>query len=148
MKRIAVLAFLALGACSQTGTTLPGGVSGKDLAQVLVDLKARGLADLEAAEADALASGDTLAAPCSPALGKYVDSLPSPAPEAKPMPAPIGPVAAFQRARDARHRVEDVAAVVRQAIATGFPDYVKLGCAALVIDEIDLKNRVQKLLGG
>lgn len=89
------------------------------------------MTDLQAAEADAVAHNDRLAAPCYVALEAFVAALPSPGQR------PVGGFSAFQMARDLRHGVEG-----------GMPVDVKMGCAALFIDEAQLVAKIAAIGGG
>lgn len=78
------------------------------------------IADLEAADKDAIAHNDELSHACYPALERFVKELQGDNPNATVK----GAFSAFQKARDVRHGVEN-----------GLPNYLKLGCAPLVQDE-------------
>jgi hypothetical protein len=89
-------------------------------------------ADLTAAEADAVANGDTLAIPCYPALAAWVATM-------KPLtPVPTSGAGAFLVHQQAR----DVGAKLQAATGTALvPSAVKLACAALVqSDAVFLAN--------
>ena len=131
---------------------LPATFANADLVTVLTNLKTKTVADLTAAEADATANGDAISQPCYPAEITWINSLPAvpsltlPGPTtANPSP---GPILLYQQARDTRHSVESLTAQIKTALAAGIPTSVKLGCAALLIDEQTFFNKLLTLAGG
>lgn len=121
-----ILALLLLSGCTFAQPPQPTGNVSVDMAALATFT----VADLQAAEDDAIATKDELSMPCYPALIKFVQSFPSANQNV------AGAFTAFQKARDIRHGVE-----------AGLPNYLKLGCAALVADE---KQLIAKLafIGG
>lgn len=130
MRMISLVSALALAACTVAPppATLPPDTS---ILGSLAAFQSFTVADLSAAYADAQSSGDVLAAACYPALIKFVQGFPA-------APATVsGAFSAFQKARDVRHGLEG-----------GLPDYLKLGCAPLVIDEQQLIARLALIGAG
>lgn len=74
------------------------------------------MADLQAADADAVLNHDDIAHQCYPALEQFVSSLPS----SNAQTTVIGAFTAFQKARD-----------VRNVVAGGVPQYLTIGCGPL-----------------
>ena len=97
----------------------------------LAQIAAFTTADLQAAQTDAIANNDTVAAACYPALNRFVQSLPAGVGNVQ------GAITAFQKARD-----------LRLSVQTGLPSYLKLGCAALLVDEQTLIAKLAALGGG
>lgn len=95
------------------------------------------VADLNSAEQIAVANKDTLSIPCYPALSKFVQSFPSLTGDG----TVSGAVSAFETARTARLKVQG-------AVGAGLPDYVKLGCAALFVDEQALAAKLAGMAAG
>lgn len=113
MKIIAfVLAAFLLASCSSTGQS--------SLDSDIAKIANFSIADLQAADADAVAHNDQLAHACYPALIRFVTELQGNDPNATVK----GAFGAFQRARD-----------LRMGVQSGLPIYLKLGCAPLVQDE-------------
>jgi len=108
--------LFALSACSGAHV----GVTAGDPAAALSQIGAFTVTDLQAADADAVLHNDVIAHACYPALIKFVQSSPL----NNPTTTVVGAFSAFQAARDIKTNV------------TGFtvPDYLKLGCAPLVMD--------------
>lgn len=100
----------ALAACSTP--SIPGSPSPDPIQQVANFT----VADLTLADADAVASNDTVAHACYPALIQFVDSLPS----STSGTTVAGAFSAFQKARD-----------LRNAAAGGVPLYLTMGCGPL-----------------
>ena len=109
MKTLAIICGLALSACAANQTNN----------NAVVSLTSFAITDLQAAQADAEAHGDQIAAACYPALITFVSQLQNSAQESRP----VGGFSGFQRARDA---VKDTEA--------GVPVYLRIGCAALAQD--------------
>lgn len=103
----------ALAACS---TTAPASGAATTTPDPIAQISQFTAADLEAAEADAVANNDTVAAACYPALEKFVKSLPG----ANGSTTVAGAFSAFQKARD-----------VRNSVAAGVPVYLTMGCGPL-----------------
>lgn len=103
----AALLPLCACACQTVGTNTDG--SPESLSQFTV-------ADLKAADADAVANGDEIAHQCYPALEQFIGSLPS----SNASTTVVGAFSAFQKARD-----------VRNAVAGGVPQYLTIGCGPL-----------------
>lgn len=120
--RIALATFLlfVLAACSsaQPSSTAPQPASVQD---ALGKISQFTVADLQAADADAVAHNDAIAHACYPPLIKFVQSLQG------PNGTVAGAFSAFQAARD-----------IRLGVQSGLPVDLKLGCSALVQDETQL----------
>lgn len=116
MKSVAILAALLLAGCSATATvgTPAAPVAPSGLSQ----LASFTVTDLMAADADAVANNDAIAHACYPALAKFVSTL---APSGGNV---VGAFSAFQKARD-----------LHKGVSAGLPDYLKIGCAPLIVDE-------------
>ena len=82
------------------------------------------VADLQAADAIAQANNDALGHACYPALVQLIQSLP----QASPSTTVAGAFSVFETARVTRIKVESAA-------GASLPDYLKLGCAPLLMDE-------------
>lgn len=119
-KALAVLSLIALAACStaQTASTPPQPASLQD---ALGNISKFTVADLQAADADAVAHNDAIAHACYPVLAKFVQSLQG------PTGTVAGAFSAFQAARD-----------LRLGVQAGLPVDLRLGCSALVQDEVQL----------
>ena len=113
---IVIVTGLALTACAAD----PQAVRNQaDAAASVKQLSEFTVADLAAADADAVAAGDVLAHACYPALAAYVQTL-----QAKfPGTATVGVATAFQRGRD-----------LAKGVKGGIPVELQLGCAPLVMD--------------
>jgi hypothetical protein len=74
------------------------------------------VADLQAADADAVSHNDKIAHTCYPALIQFVQSVQG----STSGTTVIGAISAFQRARD-----------VRNGVVSGVPDYLTIGCGPL-----------------
>ena len=159
MNRLIALSLLFLAAgCAAQATSSPTPLipaapitaavtPAADLATTLTNLKTKTIADLTAAQADA--TTDPIAAACWPTLVTWINSLPAPATLSLPdLKTAAGPVDAFQRLRNTRHGAESLADQVKAALASGVPVNVRLGCAALVVDEVQLANRIIALAAG
>ena len=121
MKRLAVLAILLTGC-------VPPPQQGNPLSTIAGFT----ITDLQNAEADAVANGDELAIPCYPALIRFVQSIQPNQPTA----TVSGAFGTFQKARD-----------VTLVAGGGIPNYVKVGCAALFIDNQVLIARLAGIVG-
>ena len=97
------------------------------------------VADLNAAEADAVANKDTLAIPCYPALVTFVQSV-------QPVGAPnltvAGAFLLHQKARDMANSVQ------ANSGASLIPPALKLACAAMVQDDATFVAALAALRGG
>jgi hypothetical protein len=127
VKRFAFLLFLA-GCTAQQGQPLPP--LDQNIQDLLANLKAVSIADLNNAEAIAVANNDALMAPCYPALIQFVQSF------AGASGTVSGAFSAFEMTR-----------VTRRGMSGGLPDYLKLGCAAGVVDEAMFITRLGAMLG-
>lgn len=116
MKPVVIVLASLLAGCSATATV--GTPSTAPAPSGLSQLATFTVADLTSADSDAVANGDALAHACYPALAKFVTSL---APTGGNV---SGAFSAFQKARD-----------LRRGVQGGLPDYLKLGCAPLLVDE-------------
>lgn len=106
----------------------------------LEKLAEKGTADLEAALAMASAVDpdtqkpvDPIAAACYPALIKFIKSLPHPAAGSE---TELGPAQLFQRKR-----------LLQRLVHRGVPDYLRIGCAPLVQDELATLARIGAIVG-
>lgn len=108
---LAAALSLSLGAC--TSLTGGGTTSAPDDLQQLATFT---VADLQAADADAVANHDDIAHACYPALEEFIQSLPS----SNASTTVVGAFGAFQRARD-----------LRNVAVGGVPTYLTLGCGPL-----------------
>ena len=133
-KRYICLASLVLlAACAQT-TTNPDGTT--TTVDPLAKIATFTIADLQNADAEAVAANDVVAHACYPALIKFVTELQAQNASSTGQPLTVsGAFSAFQKARNVRRSV---------AAGGGFsvPDYLKLGCAPLVLDEQQLLIRL------
>jgi hypothetical protein len=127
MKRLALL-LLLIGCTAQQGQPLPP--LDQNIQDLLANLKAVSIADLNNAEAIAVANNDTLMEPCYPALVQFVQSF------AGASGTVSGAFSAFEMTR-----------VTRIGLSGGLPDYLKLGCAAGVVDEAMFITRLGAMLG-
>lgn len=91
------------------------------------------VADLQAADADAIAHNDTISDPCYKAEISFVQGIPSLTAPA----GPIGPIQLFQIKRD-----------VQGAFAAGIPNSLKLGCGPLWLDEQSVFAKFTAALAG
>lgn len=121
-------ACMLLVGCAQSPTGLPP--LNQDIQTLLSNLKAVSIADLQNAETIAVANNDALMVPCYPALVQFVQSF------AGPNGTVSGAFSAFETVR-----------VTRRGMMGGLPDYLKLGCAAGVIDEATIITRLASMLG-
>jgi hypothetical protein len=127
VRRLAFLLFVA-GCTAQSGAPLPP--LDQNIQDLLANLKAVSIADLNNAEAIAVANNDTLMEPCYPALIQFVQSF------AGASGTVSGAFSAFEMTR-----------VTRRGMSGGLPDYLKLGCAAGVVDEAMFITRLGAMLG-
>ena len=107
--------FLSVMGCSQDLSQLHDAGNLSDFVAALQKIT---VADLEAATARAVAGGDLMGAQCYPVLEKYVvQGLPG-------MEKLAGAFDAFEAAR-----------LGRKNFSAGVPDDLRMGCAALFMDE-------------
>lgn len=104
-----VILAVSLSACTTPGSTDSVQSDVQAISQFTV-------ADLQAADADAVATNDVLAHQCYPTLIKFIQSLPS----STSSTTVVGAFSAFQKARD-----------LRNVAAGGIPDYLLVGCGPL-----------------
>lgn len=125
MKRIAILAAaaaIALSACQTTGSGVAiGGANSPGKA--FVDQ------DLQNAENTYLAAGDTVRAPCPPALQKWFDS-----------------VAGRQIVISGGFSTIAAADVTIAGVKAGMPDYVTIGCGPLFLKDAAQFNQLLALV--
>lgn len=123
IRLVSVLSLcLALFGCSQNLSQLRNSNSIADLVAALSTIT---VADLDAATARAIAGGDQMGAACYPVLKKYVQQgLPGAQKFA-------GAIDAFEAAR-----------LGRKNFSAGVPDDLRMGCAALLMDERDFALRL------
>ena len=115
--RLVSVLYLVLGlaGCSQDLSQLRDAGNLSDFVSALQKIT---VADLEAATARAIAGGDQMGAQCYPVLEKYVvQGLPG-------MEKLAGAFDAFESAR-----------LGRKSFQSGIPDDLRMGCAALFMDE-------------
>lgn len=126
MKIFALVFALALAGCAAAsgGAAAPA----SDPLKAISDFT---LADLQAADADAVAHRDAIAHACYPALEVFVKSFPSSLGTVK------GAFSAFQSARD-----------VGNGLQQGVPIYLRLGCSALVMDTQQLLVKLAAIGAG
>ena len=142
MKRLAIASLFALAACASPPvatapptslTPAPVAASSDPLSQIAQFT----LVDLANADAIAVANNDVVGHACFPALAQFINSLPHP-----PAGTTVsGAISAFETARALRLKVQGT-------VSAGLPDYLKLGCAALVVDEQTLLLKLGALAGG
>lgn len=94
--------------------------------------------DLNAAEDIAVAKKDALAMPCFPALVTFVQG----APGSSPTMTVSGAFSAFELARTTRIQV------VGNALNITIPDYLKLACSPLLLDEQNFVLKLAALAAG
>ena len=131
VKSLALLAALMLGllalggptparAATLTATSDPLSLFITGLTNAIKTGTTSLLADLQAADTDAIAHNDTISDPCYKAEISFVQGIPSLASPA----GPIGPIQLFQIKRD-----------VQNAFAGGIPNSLKIACGPLWLDE-------------
>ena len=131
---LAVAAVLGLSACASSGTTPTNPVS--QFNQALAQIGTFTIADLQAADAEAVAANDVEAHACFPALVQFVQSFPV----ANGTQTISGAFSAFEAARITRIQVQG-------AVSAGVPTYLKMGCSALVLDEQTFVLKLAALAG-
>lgn len=113
----AMLAAVTLSGCgTTTGGSSPGGAP--TVANDVNDLVTFTKADLDAAEANAVATNDTVAAPCYPALEQWIGS--------------VAGTAGQLQVKGLFSGAEAGRAVVN-GVDQGIPDYVYKGCGPLYL---------------
>jgi len=138
---IVVLALLLLSGCA-TGSaeiSLTSHPQPASLSDVLVNIKGDALIDLDAADAIAVAHNDLVAHACFPVLKKYVapDTGKATVDQIK------GVISGFEKAR-----VERLAIEAKVGSGAAIPPDLKIGCAALLIDERNFIIRLSALIAG
>lgn len=139
-KTVAIFMVVAIAACSSglspvaappvppvsaSGAAVPAPTPADPLAQ----LAAFTVADLTAADSDAVTNGDAIAHACYPALIAFVQG------QAGNASLTVkGAISAFQRARDLANGVQ-----------AGLPVALRLGCSALVLDTQELVAKLAAL---
>ena len=118
-KSAAIAALCALGACAPGNSNL------------LAKLSTFTVADLQAADVIAVQAGDTIAHACFPVLIAWIQTLPS------GQQVVTGAISTFEVAR-----------TTRLGVQKGIPDSVKMGCAALLVDEQTLLLKLGALGAG
>lgn len=129
--------LLFMSGCGNTLPVVPGATPTDPLASVSQAVQQIGtftVADLTAADADAVLHNDAIAHACYPALIKFVQSSPLSATNT----TVVGAFTAFQAARDVTNTVQSFQV----------PDYLKLGCAPLVMDVQNFIVRLAAIGGG
>ncbi len=144
MRYVALIPALVLFTGCASGPfdlALPSHPQPQSLGEALANLKADVPIDLDAAQVIAVAHGDALAAACFPALKQFLVAQTG---TATPTPDQIkGVFSAYEKARVERIALEGAAAT-----GVKLPDYLKLGCAALLQDERLFALRIAALIGG
>ena len=119
----ALISALALAGCAASITPAPAGGVGASVAvgpapstDPLVQFANFTVADLNAAQADAVVNKDTISMACYPALVQFIQSLPS----SNAGTTVVGAFSAFQKARD-----------LRNVAVGGIPTYLTMGCGPL-----------------
>lgn len=115
MKKLA-LALAAAVLVAGCSTIAPASGSSTPAVDPIAQISTFTVADLQAADVDAVANGDQIAHACYPALEKFVQSLPN----ANGSTTVAGAFSAFQKARD-----------LRNSVAAGVPIYLTMGCGPL-----------------
>jgi hypothetical protein len=134
MMRYALIGLAALGLAACAAPSPNGGTpSPGPLAQIA----AFTVADLQAADAEAVNGGDMIAHACFPALVTFIQTIPA----ANGSQTVAGAISAFEAARLLRMQVQS-------GVANGLPAYLKLGCSALVLDEQVLIAKLAALGAG
>ncbi|MGH7092725.1 MAG: hypothetical protein ACREFB_04235 [Stellaceae bacterium] len=113
-----------VGACAPSGagsTAAPGGLGQVQTTQVQTTLQKFTVADLQAADADAKAHHDALAATCYEALMPVVQAQPN----LIPGTAPKGLFTAFQQGRDGVNAIQAVPSALKG---------LNVACGPLVLD--------------
>lgn len=121
MKKILFALPLLLAACSTTTSTTTGP------AGAINRVASFTVADLQAADADAVANNDQIAHACYPALIKFVQSVQG----SSTNTTVAGAFSAFQKARDLGNQAQ-----------AGVPTYLTIGCAPLVVDTQTLMTKL------
>lgn len=140
---VAVCAALLLAGCAGQPPTVPAATAVPAAAAPVAStdpiaaLSAFTVADMQSADTIAVASNDAIAHACFPALIRFVQSLPT----SLPTTTVSGAISAFETARTTRIKIQG-------QIGAGIPDYLKLGCAALVQDETVFVAKLATLAGG
>lgn len=112
-----LLAGLLLASCTTTGTmSSPDTTGGAATPDQLQQLASFTLADLQTADADAVANGDDIAHACYPVLEAFIQNLPN----SNSLTTVKGAFSAFQKARD-----------FRNATNAGVPTSLIMGCGPL-----------------
>lgn len=143
LTAVALVAVLALAGCASGPfeVTLPSHPEPQTLGEALANLKADAVIDLDAALVIANAHGDVIAAACWPALKRFLTEQTG---TATPTADQVrGVFSAWEKAR-----VERIALEGKAGQGVKLPDYLKLGCAALVQDERLFALRLAAMIGG
>jgi hypothetical protein len=120
----AFVAMLTLSGCATAPfTPTPGATPLQAIGQFTV-------ADLQAADADAVANGDTIAHMCYPVMETFIMSITG----STGSTTVSGAVSAFQKARDLANKV-----------ASGVPQALKIACAPLLVDDTTLLAKIAAL---
>lgn len=140
---LVVVAALLTAGCLTGGVDLqlPEREEPKSLAEALANLRADAVLDLDAALVIANAHGDVIAAACWPALKQFFTEQTG---TGTPTVDQVrGVFSAWEKAR-----VERIALEGKAGTGVKLPDYLKLGCAALVQDERLFALRLAALIAG
>lgn len=119
-----------------TSTSIPSaGVIdiGKKLQTITKDVLDAAVTDLSAASADAASHNDQISQPCWDAQVSFIKSLPA---EQQNPPTTIGPALAIQISRD-----------LRETLAGNEKTSLKVACAALLGDELNILNQFLGAVG-
>ena len=151
MTRISMLTLIVVGLGALSAACVPpqgarsGAASaGPSASDPLGQIAGFAVTDLQAAEAEATAQNDAIAKPCYPALVAFVQSLQAQAGTLTGGTSVKGGFSGFQAARGLRLTVEAGAASGLKSLV---PDYLKLGCSALVLDEQTFLVKLAALAG-
>lgn len=137
MKKLFIIAAMLVSvtpAFAQTKTSLASTITGlmNQVQSVKAEIITNVVADITAADADAVANNDVISHACYPAAAKFLQSLPV-------ATAPTGTytgVQLFQKKRD-----------FTATLQAGLPTYLKLGCSALIGDEINTFVTLMNMVG-
>jgi hypothetical protein len=132
-------AWLCYG-CATGGVDvqLPQHPQPQSLGELLANLKADTLIDLDAAQTIAVAHHDVIAAACYPVLKKYL----APSTGVTTVDKVVGLISGFEKVRAERMALEAGGGV------PGIPNDLRLGCAALLQTEKEFALRLAALIAG
>ncbi len=133
------IVVLAAGCASGSGVDvqLPKHPGVQSMGEILANLKADTLLDLDAAQAIAVAHNDVIAMACYPVLKKYL----APSDGKTTVDKVVGLISGFEKVRVERMSLE-------AAGVPGIPPDLRLGCAALLQTEKEFALRLAALAAG